>query len=183
MEGSPQNPIIVQSDRTIFLEVDHPQFQEARDRLMAFAELEKSPERVHIYRLTPMSLWNAAAAGWSAEAVLDFLRQRSKYPVPAGLRKEVADIMGRFGLLKLTLRSDGDLDLTSSDPLIIEEIRALKYLADYFVTDALPETDRLAVRARYRGQIKVALIKLGYPVQDLAGYRSGSAFSILLAKT
>ncbi len=184
-------PIIVQSDRTIFLEVDHPKFQEARDRLMAFADLEKSPERIHVYRITPLSLWNAAAAGLDAEAIIEFLERMGKYPVPSGIKKEIRDHISRFGLLALDREGDGNLRLTSKDPLILEEIRNLRHLADYFCPPpdggrrgAGPRgaggPDRILVRPEYRGQIKLALIKLGYPVEDLAGYRPGNPYPVAL---
>src|SRR4030095_460383 len=101
MDGSRGKPLIVQGDRTVFLEVEHPGFREARDRLMTFAELEKSPEYVHIYRITPLSLWNAAAAGISSDHILGFLAQQGKYPVPPGLKREIAEFMGRYGVLQL----------------------------------------------------------------------------------
>jgi DNA excision repair protein ERCC-3 len=178
-----QQPIIVQSDRTIFLEVDHPRFREARDRLMAFADLEKSPERIHVYRITPLSLWNAAAAGLGAEAIIEFLETMGKYPVPTGIKKEIRDHIARFGLLVLDREPDGNLRLTSKDPLILEEIRNLRHLADYFAVNggaAAGGRDWILVRPEYRGQIKLALIKLGYPVADVAGYRAGRPFPVPL---
>jgi DNA excision repair protein ERCC-3 len=188
MDGSPNNPIIVQSDRTIFLEVDHPKFDEARDRLMAFADLEKSPERIHIYRITPLSLWNAAASGISPPAIVEFLEAFGKYPVPSSVRREIQETIERFGLLRLERDGAGALRLTSRDPLALEEIRHLRHLRDYFVApeataEPAPgdgEGPPIIVRPEYRGQIKLALIKLGYPVEDLAGYRPGRKFPIAL---
>src|SRR5712671_1054141 len=83
MTYDPQNPLIVQGDRSVLVEVDNPRYAEARDALAPFAELEKSPEHIHTYRLTPLSLWNAAAAGMSAPAMLEVLSRYSKFPLPA----------------------------------------------------------------------------------------------------
>ena len=99
MINDSRKPLIVQSDRTIFLEVDHPDFENIRNRLMEFAELEKSPEHVHIYRITPISLWNAAAAGSVAEEILEFLNETSRYPVPSSIRKEIEDRLSQFGMI------------------------------------------------------------------------------------
>jgi len=185
MDGSPYNPIIVQSDRTVFLEVDHPKFEEARDRLMVFADLEKSPERIHIYRITPLSLWNAAAHGMNDGEILDFLEGMGKYPLPSNIKKEVRDTMDKFGLLRLEKAENGNLRLLSRDPAILDELRGLRYLQDYFVSNGDSDShettrDMLLVKPEFRGQIKLALIKIGYPVEDLAGYRSGAPFSISL---
>jgi len=181
-ESFSAKPIIVQSDRTIFVEVDHPRYAEARDRLMGFAELEKSPERIHIYRLTPLSLWSAAAGGLKADEIVTLLSDLSRYPVPLAVRKEIQDMVSRFGLLKLEREAGGALLLSSCDPLVIEEIRALKHLKDYFLPwDRQPFPEgTLGVRPEYRGQVKLALIKLGYPVDDLAGYHAGRPFPIAL---
>src|SRR3954470_2612037 len=93
----PNNPLIVQGDRTIFVEVDNPRYAEARDALAPFAELEKSPEHIHTYRLTPLSLWNAAAAGHTAEAMVDVLRKFSKFPLPSNLAPDLKEQVGRYG--------------------------------------------------------------------------------------
>src|SRR5436190_17516706 len=94
---NPSNPLIVQSDRTILLEVDHPQHAEARDAVAQFAELEKSPEHIHTYRLSPLSLWNAAAGGMTAEAMIDVLARYSKFPLPSNLPIDIAETVSRYG--------------------------------------------------------------------------------------
>ena len=109
--GSPQafdptNPFIVQSDRSVLVEVDNPRYAEARDALAPFAELEKSPEHIHTYRLTPLSLWNAAAAGMAAEDMVEVLRRYSKFPLPSNLATDIAELVGRYGRVKLE-RLDG----------------------------------------------------------------------------
>lgn len=182
MPSAPGKPLIVQSDRTVFLEVDHPEFTEARDRLMAFAELEKSPEYVHIYRITPLSLWNAAAAGIGAAQILEFLQANAKYPTPSGLRKEIEEFLARYGQLRL-VSENGELDLVAERDELLDEILGMKHLREHFVE---PVAGRRAGRAsvsvkpEHRGQLKVALIKVGYPVEDNAGYREGSPLEVNL---
>ena len=105
---NPQNPLIVQSDRTALLEVDNPRYEECRDQLAGFCELIKSPEHIHTYRLTPLSLWNARAAGMSAEEMVDVLEEYSKYDVPGNILHDIRDYVGRYGRLKLFMR-DGSL--------------------------------------------------------------------------
>jgi len=122
-------PLIVQSDRTIFLEVDHPVFKEARNHLMAFAELEKSPEYVHIYRITSLSLWNAAAAGLRVEKILDVLATYGKYPIPSSLRKEIKEFMDRYGQLRLE-QNEGRLELCTARPEFLEEVLHMKHLRE-----------------------------------------------------
>src|SRR5687768_10109250 len=106
MSYDPANPLIVQGDRTVLVEVDNPRYAEARDALAPFAELEKSPEHIHTYRLTPLSLWNAAAAGMTAREMLDVLGQYSKFPLPTNLATDIAEFVGRYGRVKL--ERDGD---------------------------------------------------------------------------
>src|SRR6202048_207509 len=117
----PDNPIIVQSDRTILLEVDHPQHAEARDALAQFAELEKSPEHIHTYRLSPLSLWNAAAGGMNAQQILELLTLYSKYAIPSNIIVDIREYMGRYGRIKLIREGDALL-LTSNDSALIAEI-------------------------------------------------------------
>jgi DNA excision repair protein ERCC-3 len=176
-------PLIVQSDRTVFLEVGHPLFRATRDRLMRFAELEKSPEYVHIYRITPLSLWNAAASGMTAGEIVEFLADRSRFPVPSGLRREIEEFMGRYGQLSL-VPSLGGLELRAARREILDEILGAKHLAAYFLDGAVRDAGggaaAASVRPEMRGQLKVALIKIGYPVEDLAGYREGAQLEVPL---
>src|SRR5271157_1655230 len=106
MHYDPSNPLIVQGDRTVLVEVDNPRYTEARDALAPFAELEKSPEHIHTYRLTPLSLWNAAAAGMTADAMVDVLGRYSKFPVPANLLADIAELVSRYGLVRLERHED-----------------------------------------------------------------------------
>src|SRR5204863_2921911 len=117
----PANPLIVQGDRTIFVEVDNPRYAEARDALAPFAELEKSPEHIHTYRLTPLSLWNAAAAGHTAEQMVDVLRRYSKFPLPANLATDITELVGRYGRVRLE-RAGENLRLICQDRPLLEEL-------------------------------------------------------------
>jgi DNA excision repair protein ERCC-3 len=174
------NPLIVQSDRTLLLEVDNPRYPEARDALATFAELEKSPEHFHTYRITPLSLWNAAAAGHGAEDILRDLERFTKYDLPDNIRYEVGDYVSRYGRLRLE-RRNGDLLLVSDDAPLITEV-ARHDLAKPFVLDRVDETT-LRVRADRRGHVKQALIRIGYPAEDLAGYVEGAPLPMALRET
>ncbi|MBN1291280.1 MAG: DEAD/DEAH box helicase [Candidatus Latescibacteria bacterium] len=174
---NPQNPMIIQSDRSILLEVDNPKFIDARNALSRFAELEKSPEHIHTYRISPLSLWNAASLGYSHDSVIDDLEKYSKYEIPQNIRFEVAEQMGRYGKIKLT--SDGDmLRLESTDKLIITEIWNNDQLRPHL--DELLDDYTLLVQPMNRGFIKQSLIKLGFPVEDIAGYSPGKPYEIRL---
>ena len=176
----PENPLIVQSDGTILLEVDNLRFVPARDSLSRFAELEKSPEHIHTYRVTPISLWNAASLGLESNEVLNDLTRYSKYELPQNIHFEITDLMSRYGKLKLS--TDGDLlRLESIDPLIITEIWNSDEIRPYL--DELVDNYTIRITPMNRGFIKQSLIKLGYPVEDLAGYTSGRHFGITLRET
>src|SRR5437773_2201103 len=167
---NPTNPMIVQSDKTILLEVDHPQHAEARDALAQFAELEKSPEHIHTYRLSPLSLWNAAAGGMTADQVLALLTQYSKYAIPMNIVVDVREYMNRYGRIKLI--RDGDaLLLTSDDVALMAEIYHHKRTQPYLIQQLNSHT--IQVDASRRGHIKQALIHIGFPAEDLAGYTDG----------
>ena len=174
------NPLIVQSDRTVLLEVDNPAYAEARDQLARFAELEKSPEHLHTYRVTALSLWNAAAAGLSAAEILASLERFTKYELPANIRFEVQDYVGRYGRLKLERRGDSLVLVSDDAPLIIEVAR--HKLVKPFLIEPL-DRHTLKVRADRRGHIKQALIRIGYPVEDLAGYVEGAPLAMALRET
>ncbi len=172
---NPENPIIAQSDRTILLETASPRFPDARDALAGFAELVKSPEHIHTYRLTPLSLWNAAAVGFTQESVVGALNEYAKYPVPDNIISEVEDFMGRYGRLKLE-KYDDVLFLTSVDHLLLIEVCQLKSIVPLLVGNFIEDPDgknRIQIVKGQRGFIKHALIKVGFPVQDLAGYTEG----------
>ncbi len=178
---NPSNPLIVQSDRTILLEVDHPLHAEARDALAQFAELEKSPEHIHTYRLSPLSLWNAAAGGMKAEDILQILNQYSKYAIPGNITVEIREYIKRYGRIKLI--KDGErLILHSDDAALITEVMQHKRTQPYLIKRL--DTQRIEVDPARRGHIKQALIHIGFPAEDLAGYTDGSPLPVkLLAET
>ncbi|MGY1679805.1 DNA repair helicase XPB [Geodermatophilus sp. SYSU D01176] len=173
-------PLIVQSDKTLLLEVDHPAARDCRAAIAPFAELERSPEHVHTYRVTPLALWNARAAGHDAEQVVDALVRYSRYPVPHALLVDVADTMDRFG--RLTLQNDPvhGLVLTSSDRAVLEEVVRSKKVAP--MLGARIDDDTVVVHPSERGRLKQALLKIGWPAEDLAGYVDGQAHPIELAQ-
>ncbi len=177
MSYNPQNPVIVQGDKSVLLEVDNKFYQDARDVLARFAELEKSPEYVHTYRITPLSLWNAASAGLTAEMILEGLGRYSKYPIPGNVRVDIEDYISRYGRVKL-IRRDGDLLLVSEDTALIAELVRHKRLIPYITTQIDPRT--LRMDPARRGHIKQALVNIGYPAEDLVGYVDGEALEIHL---
>lgn len=177
---SSAQPLIVQSDKTVFLEVDSPAFEEARDTLCGFAELMKCPEHIHTYAISPLSLWNAASAGLTPDNVLEGLRRFSRYPIPENVETDIRESMGRYGRLVLE-HQDGQLVLRSADPMLLDQIRRHKSTQP-FVEDCLDERT-LKVGGAYRGRLKQALIKLGFPVRDLAGYVEGAPLELSLSPT
>ena len=172
-----QNPLIVQSDRTILLEVDHPQHAEARDALAQFAELEKSPEHIHTYRLSPLSLWNAAAGGMDANMVIELLTRYSKYSIPTNITVDIREYMSRYGRIKLIREGDALL-LTSQDTALMAEILHHKRTQPYLIRQL--DSHTIQVDASRRGHIKQALIHIGFPAEDLAGYTDGSPLPLKL---
>jgi DNA excision repair protein ERCC-3 len=173
-------PLIVQSDKTLLLEVDHDLADQCRREIAPFAELERAPEHVHTYRITPLALWNARAAGHDAEQVIDALLKFSRYPVPHALLVDVADTMGRYGRLRLEKHPSDGLVLVSTDRAVLEEVLRAKKIKGLLGTRVSPDT--VAVHPSERGTLKQALLKLGWPAEDLAGYVDGEAHPITLAE-
>lgn len=168
-------PLIVQGDRTVLLEVNSPDYESARDHLARFAELEKSPEYIHTYRISSLSLWNAAAAGLSADEIINGLREFAKYPLPDNVLFEIRDAIGRYGRVRLT-RDPYDeerLRLLSDEPMLLIELERNRYLRPYLLERIGPHT--LHVPASRRGHVKQALVKAGYPAEDLVGYVPGES--------
>jgi DNA excision repair protein ERCC-3 len=164
------NPLIVQSDKSVLLEVDNPLYADARDSLARFAELVKSPEYVHTYRITPLSLWNAAAMGMTPDEVIEALEEFAKYPIPSNISREIVDYMSRYG--QLSLYKDGlDLLLLCENEDLAEEIWANSKITQYIIDRVDDVTFR--VDETQRGFIKHALIEIGHPVEDIAGYVEG----------
>lgn len=173
-------PLIVQSDKTLLLDIDHPQSQDCRHEIAPFAELERAPEHVHTYRITPLGLWNARAAGHDAEQVIDTLLKFSRYSVPHALLIDIADTMGRYGRLKLLKHPAHGLVLESTDRAVLEEVLRSKKIIP-LVGDRLDD-DTVQVHPSERGHIKQVLLKLGWPAEDLAGYVDGQSHPIELVQ-
>lgn len=173
-----EGPLIVQSDKTLLLDIDHPISTECRRAIAPFAELERSPEHIHTYRLTNLGLWNARAAGHDAELVIDTLIKYSRYAVPHSLLVDVAETMSRYGRLRLEADPVHGLILITTDVGVLEEVIRAKKIAPLLGVRIDPET--IAVHASQRGAIKQSLLRLGWPAEDFAGYVDGQAHEISL---
>ncbi|MED5373928.1 MAG: DNA repair helicase XPB [Myxococcota bacterium] len=175
MRYEPQNPLIVQSDHSLLLETMGPHFREVRDKLVRFAELVKSPEYVHTYRITPLSLWNAASAGMEWAEVVEVLTSWSKYDVPPNVPVWVEETMGRYGRLQL-LPDGTELRLVADTEALMTEVRHNKATRGLLQDELSPVASR--VYTAHRGELKQVLISIGHPVQDLAGYVDGDALEM-----
>ncbi len=197
----PDNPLIVQSDRSMMLHTvravidekgrprkdaegrpmteEHPRFAEARDKLALFAELEKSPDYLHTYRITPISIWNAAAIGLTAEGIVESLEELSCVPVPRNVVTEIRDWIHRYGLLRIErIRPDEErFELLSRDPVVLKDV--LGHASIRELVEIQPD-GRVLLGPLTRGTLKQALIKIGFPVDDRGGYRRGDALAIAL---
>jgi ATP-dependent DNA helicase len=170
-------PLIVQSDKTVLLEVDHPDSAAARTALAPFAELERAPEHVHTYRITSLALWNARAAGHDAEQVVDVLETYSRFPVPQSLLVDVAETMSRYGRVRLHAHPAHGLILESEEPAILTELSRGKVGK---LLGARIDDNTIAVAPSERGRLKQELLKAGWPAEDLAGYIDGESHPIAL---
>lgn len=181
MPNLTDNPLIIQGDRTILLDVHAPRADEARNALIPFAELEKSPEHLHTYRITPLSLWNAASAGFTPDVVSDTLDGFSRFPVPPAVRTWVVETMARFGSIRMIPSDDPDyLVLTTDIPLVYRELEASRQMKKYLVPSG---TDEFRLAVLDRGTVKQELLKLGWPVQDEAPLKDGDPLEISLRET
>jgi DNA excision repair protein ERCC-3 len=184
----PDAPLIVQSDRSVLLEVGSPAYAEARDAISPFCELLKSPEHIHTYRVTPLSIWNAAAAGMSAGQMVEALERHSRFEVPASLKKDLRDLHARYGRIRLEPWGEpgaGEPPGPASLALLADQEDLLDLVAHSPLTRDLvgPRVGvRLPVEARFRGEVKRALIKLGWPVEDGGGYVDGGPLAIRLVE-
>jgi DNA excision repair protein ERCC-3 len=169
-------PLIVQSDKTLLLDVDHPNSTECRRAIAPFAELERSPEHIHTYRLTNLGLWNARAAGHDAENVIDTLIKYSRYAVPHTLLLDIAETMSRYGRLRLESNPVHGLVLITNDSAVLEEVIRAKKIAP--LLGARIDKETVAVHPSQRGAIKQHLLRLGWPAEDFAGYVDGQAHPI-----
>jgi DNA excision repair protein ERCC-3 len=173
-------PLIVQSDKTLLLDIDHPMSVECRRAIAPFAELERSPEHIHTYRLTPLGLWNARAAGHDAEQVIDTLIKYSRYAVPHSILIDVAETMSRYGRLRLEMDPVHGLILVTTDTAVLEEVIRAKKIAP--LLGARIDAETITVLPSQRGQIKQSLLRLGWPAEDFAGYVDGQAHEISLVQ-
>jgi DNA excision repair protein ERCC-3 len=173
----PDNALVVQSDCSVLLELHSPRAAKAREAIAPFAELVKSPEHVHTYRLTPLSIWNARAAGLAADEMVAALHEHSRYPVPENVDQTVLDLAGRFGRVVIT-RENGMLRCTCGDEVVAELLSRDRNAGKYLV-DRIDGTG-FRVDPGYRGVLKQALVSAGYPAEDLAGYVSGDALDVSL---
>ena len=177
-DPSAGGPLIVQSDKTVLLEVDHPDATDARHAIAAFAELERAPEHMHTYRLTPLGLWNARAAGLDAEQVLDTLLKYSRFPVPHSLLIDIEETMSRYGRLRLEKDEIHGLVMRTDDFPVLEEVIRAKKIGELLGPRIDPMT--VVVHASQRGALKQLLLKIGWPAEDLAGYVDGTPHPIAL---
>jgi DNA excision repair protein ERCC-3 len=171
----PENPLIVQGDHTVLVEVGSPRYPEARDALVRFAELVKSPEHVHTYRITPLSIWNACASGLRVESILGALTEYAKYPVPEHVLVQTRDFASRYGRLTI-VRTDEGLRLRAADLPLAEEVARSRGVAPLLAGRTGPTEFR--IDPLHRGRLKQALIRIGWPAEDLAGYTPGSPLEI-----
>ena len=177
--GFGDGPLIVQSDKTVLLEVDHPKADEARAALAPFAELERAPEHVHTYRITTLALWNARAAGHDAEQVIDVLDSYAKFPPPQSLLIDIAETMSRYGRVRLTKSPAHGLLLESDEKPILAELSRHKKLKGMLGEQI--DDNTIVVHPSERGRLKQELLKVGWPAEDLAGYVDGEAHPIELS--
>lgn len=169
-------PLIVQSDRTVLLEVAHPQAETARHELAIFAELERAPEHIHTYRVTRLGLWNARAAGHSADDMLATLDRWSRFPVPASVSIDIRETVNRYGRLVIERDAEGALVLRGSDPAVLAEMTKNKRIQPLLIGHPSPDT--YVIDAWARGHIKQELLKIGWPAEDHAGYTPGTPHEI-----
>jgi len=181
MDVRPDNPLIVQSDHTVLLEVDGPRYPDARDALAPFAELVKSPEHIHTYRITPLSIWNAAAAGHTPQEMVFALTSFAKYTVPQNVIRDIEDYASRYGRVRLVVDAHDRLILESDDVMLMREAVASVGVRKYLL-ETIDER-RAIVDKAMRGSVKQGMIRLGYPVEDLAGYVDGGPLDIELKES
>ncbi|MFT8870845.1 MAG: DNA repair helicase XPB [Sporolactobacillus sp.] len=170
---------MIQSDMTVLLEVHHPDYSHIRDVLSRFAELEKSPEHVHTYRITPLSLWNAASSGRAVDEILDLFVSYSKFDIAPNVTTEIRHVFGRFGVLKLE-SNQGKLVLSSREPRELAALFGYKSMGAFI--DERIDACHVVIRPLQRGRLKQELMNLGHPVQDLAGYTAGAPLDFSLRK-
>ncbi len=173
-------PLIVQSDRTLLLETNSELYEEARDLISRFAELVKSPEHIHTYKITALSLWNAASSGLYTNDIIHILKSYSKYDIPENIIFEIKDTIERYGKIRLIKDGIDDYLLYAEDDILLTEILYDKQVSKFI--ESRKDRNHLLIKKNYRGHIKQALINIGFPVEDIAGYKDGTFFNINLRK-
>ena len=170
-------PLILQSDFSLLLDVHNPLSGNAAGEIAAFAELEKSPEHIHTYRMTPLSLWNAASAGLTTEKILDTLHRFSRFPVPQSIRVYIESTISKFGKVVLTDSPfEKKLELKTDDEKVRLELFSRKTIAPLLEEKA----GKIYISLLDRGRIKQELINIGYPVEDKASLTDGDPLSLSL---
>lgn len=189
MQDLLKRPLVIQRDRTIFLEVNHPQYREVRDYLFSFAELIKSPPSMHIYRITPLSLWNAASSGWQAEEIMAILHRYSKYPLPNQLETSIREDLNKFGKLVLQQDEQGNRLLVTEERAYILHLLQFESLASFFMGELRQEELEngkarwsIPINPEKRGELKQQSIRLGFPIKDEAGFIKGDSLTFELRK-
>jgi DNA excision repair protein ERCC-3 len=166
---------IVQSDKTVLIELAHPSAEDARHDIAVFADLERAPEHVHTYRISQLTLWNAEAAGHSGDDIIDTLTRHSRFPVPEAVIADIRDAMSRCGRIVLRRGEEANLIL-GGDPTVLREIRSAKKIAP--LIQGQTDDGQLLIEPLSRGKLKQELLRIGWPAQDLAGYTEGDAHDI-----
>ncbi len=179
MPTDPNNPLIIQGDRSILLDVHAPRAAEARAALIPFAELEKSPEHLHTYRITPLSLWNAASAGYVPSRIAETLESLARYPVPPSVTAWTVETMARFGKIRMVPESEDRLSLVAETAQIYRELAASKLMAKY-LSPVGPSERRFTLALLDRGTVKQELLRLGWPVKDEAPLKEGAPLEVAL---
>lgn len=172
-------PLIVQGDGTILLDVGAKDFEEIRNFMLVFAELVKSPEYIHTYRITLVSLWNAASLNYTSKSIISFLKKYASYEVPKNIIKQIESSIEKYGRVKI-IKENEKYYLISEDENIIDEILNYKAVVKYIKNEI--DSNKIEINPIYRGHIKLALINIGYPVRDLAGYKEGEKYSFNIRK-
>lgn len=184
-----KRPLVIQQDRTIFLEVNHPQYEEVRDYLSAFSELIKSPPSIHVYRMTPLSLWNAASSGLKADEIIEVLNRYANHPLTSQLEDSIREDLNKFGRLVLKQDEEGNLLLVTEEKRYIERLLQFESLASFFMgTLRQKEVEEgklnwtISIHPEKRGELKQESIRLGFPIKDEAGFIKGDPLPIELRK-
>jgi DNA excision repair protein ERCC-3 len=181
MQIRPDNPLIVQGDGKVLLETKHARYEEARDFLGRFAELEASPELLHTYRINPLSLWNAASAGMGTKEIVEGLRGYSKFDVPSDVLQQVTETIERYGLVRLVSHPSGDHDLLRlefSSGYVAKLISKEPTLKEFLVEDGRRDW---ALHQGHRGIFKQRALQVGWPVEDIAGFRPGDPLDVQIS--